>query len=166
MTRGSGVLALRAVRSAVSIGLMVGLAAAVAVLVVGCGTSRPASALTANCANRPGPITPNALAGALRDHGFAEVGISRDCHAMAEPILYADVRSGDVLLDCAVYGPTQSWGHRLQTQGPGKASSPMWHGIKAYAFYENLECQLYPDEGQEARQMASLVASLRAVRPR
>ena len=35
----------------------------------------------------------------------------------------------------------------------------MWHGMKAYLFYENMECQLYPDRGRAARQMAALVGA-------
>jgi hypothetical protein len=37
----------------------------------------------------------------------------------------------------------------------------MWHGIKSYVFYENMECQLYPDQGRETQQMAELVGAVR-----
>jgi hypothetical protein len=37
----------------------------------------------------------------------------------------------------------------------------MWHGTKAYLFYENMECQLYPDRGHAPQQMAALVGAAR-----
>jgi len=78
---------------------------------------------------------------------------------MADRILNAAVTSRD-LLDCAVYGPSTSWGHRIRTEGPSEHSSVMWHGIKAYVFLENMECQLNPDSGREKHQMEQLVGAL------
>jgi hypothetical protein len=79
---------------------------------------------------------------------------------MARPILNAAVTSGDVV-HCAVYAPSTSWGHTIRTEGPAEHSSVVWHGTKAYAFLENMECQLYPDEGRENEQMRRLIGALR-----
>jgi len=113
-----------------------------------------------SCATRAGLLTPAKVAAALGRQVFKNVVISRDCLTSIE---YAQVDSGQLLF-CSVYDPSTSWGKRIRTQGPGTESEVVWSGIKAYSFFENLECQLYPDKGQETRQMARLVAALRQLK--
>jgi len=152
--------------------LLAVLAVAVLVVATGCGSaSGPSSgasngaftSASTNCAKHASPVSATGLAAALRQHGFDDVTVSRDCSMMATPLLYAEVASGS-LLTCGVYGPATSWGHAMRTRGPAEESSAIWHGIKAYAFYENVECQLYPDEGRASTEMAQLTASLRDLR--
>jgi hypothetical protein len=116
------------------------------------------------CSRRAGPLTAPVVVQALSRQGFTEVEISRDCSMMARPILNAIVTSGHIL-DCSIYEPSTSWGNRIRTEGPSEQSSVVWHGTKALAFLENMECQLYPEAGKEMRQMRQLVAALRELKP-
>jgi hypothetical protein len=111
------------------------------------------------CAKRAAPLTATEVREALENRGFPDVAVTRDCEGMAVP-LNADVVSGALLVDCAVYGPGTSWGHKIRSDGPAPHSSVMWHGIKAFAALENVACQLYPNEGHEQEQMSRLVGAL------
>jgi hypothetical protein len=135
---------------------------AIALATAGCGvaSSKSLPADSAPCARTAAPLTAAHVAGALRRHGFRNVRITNASCATqsADALINRDVVSGE-LLDCAVYGPGTSWGHSIRTKGPAPHSSVMWHGVKAYLFFENMECQLYPERGHEARQMAALVGA-------
>ena len=138
---------------------------AVAAAASGCGfvsSTPPSSGNSAPCARTAAPLTAAHVADALRRHGFRNIRISKDGCATqsADSLINRDVVSG-ALLDCAVYGPGTSWGRSIRTKGPAQESSIIWHGVKAYLFYENMECQLYPDRGRVSRQMAALVGAAR-----
>jgi hypothetical protein len=152
-------------------GLLVAVVLSLAVTAMGVSgcdaSSSPELQTVIRCAARAAPLTAPRVARALRKHGFHDVRTTKeDCETEvsgAPSIINRTVKSDDLLF-CSIYEPSTSWGHAIKTDDPSYRSSIIWHGTKAYLFYENMECQLYPDEGRANQQMAQLVAAVRDLR--